>query len=237
MERLPTTSEHYDETEGASGTQSVLGSLCSRAPSSQIDRFTQRLERLGEDKRACFSAATNEARAFFTDLIEMNKRFKTANGKNIFTRPGYANDYIKPVIIRMNQRAVTIQGHCRQLFDLLGVTDDKDKDIIVEAILNSVFRKKDPVKECNSKKEEGFRIDSETLMFFIGHVDGYKKTKALDNTHFVNVDITIGEALGGLTGTVAKTLMSGFPNFTLAIDCTYGTLISVLNEQLINSTI
>ncbi|WP_211827303.1 hypothetical protein [Kistimonas asteriae] len=234
MDRLPTTSAHDDEMAGACGTQSGLGSLCSQAQLSQVERFTQRLN---EEQRACFSSAIDEAREFFTDLIELNHHFQEVNKIKWYRRKSYAESKIQPVISTMNQRSVSMQEDCNRLFGLLNITDDHDKDIIVEAMLNSVFRETDPLKEGGSEKKGAVKMNSETLQFFVDKVQEFKNNKGLDDTCFVNVDITIGEAIGGPVGDAVAWLMPNFPHFTLAIDCRYGTLLRVLKGQRVSAAL
>lgn len=72
---------------------------------------------------------------------------------------------------------------------------------------------------------------AETLEFFVTYLTGYKTRQSLDDSQLVNMTITVKDVLGGAMGSVGALMLSDFPSLTLALDCTYGTLLKVLGEQ------
>lgn len=224
----PSVQENEDTGKKDGGVKTIPARLRDCRNQAEIHQF---IRHQSEEHALLLSAAINEARVFFTDLVDLSKDIKLLENIKLTERKTAANKRIKPIILRMNQTGKTLQEYCNALFKLLNVTSDSCKNTIIYTLLDSAF---DPQNECNGQQEEGLNPDIQTLMFFNSCLQEYIQNRSLDQSGNVDITITVKDVMGGGSiGTIASLMLPGFPSWKLALDCTYKTLLSVIAKQVL----
>ena len=214
-----------DTTAECCDTRTVPDGLRNCKSPTQVNQF---IHQQGEKHAALLSATTNKVKAFLADFMNLGDHIISMQTLSMIKKKKYAKQHIKPAIIKTNQQCRELQESCNQLFRLLNITSNTDKDIVVESLLDTAFASQN---EVSAQKTKGSKSMAETLEFFVTYLTGYKTRQSLDDSQLVNMTITVKDVLGGAMGSVGALMLSDFPSLTLALDCTYGTLLKVLGEQ------
>ncbi len=214
---------HADDGSGINPLPSTSRQSVNRRhiPKNKIRRF---LNALPEELSESVDNTQRAAEAYFADVVRLNQYFDHANTLGWRSRKTYARDTIQPLVERMNAQATVFKERSDNMFRTLKIGSKEYKNHILDIILTSVLQQ--------------VSLDQETLEFFIGYIQDYiNNNDDLDETRSVNLDMTIKEAFGAgvanrVAGALAARMLPDFPHFRLKIDCTYGTLLDVLDRCL-----
>ncbi len=222
---LPQASHHADGFSGMDPLPSTSRPVVGRPLST--DQIRRYLTLLRPEQRASVENTQGAAETFFRDLIQLNLCFDHANTLGWRNKKRYAEETIQPLVERMNAQADVFKRYADDMFNMLKIRDSKRnkryKNLILEEILASVLQQ--------------VSLDQITLGFFIGYIQDYMNNNNLRENRCVNVNMTLKEAFGGgvanrVAGALAARMLPDFPHFRLQIDCTYGTLLDVLDRCL-----